>query len=397
MPERSDDKISLMGAIYRRGVVHWWKMNYCAVLSDSERLIEINQTISETSPVIKSLIFNAYHLHAMVQYARGEAVKALQEAHDLYNNYFQGANVFDRLRILYLDGYANLISAKYGDCQSAINETLEIVHAIENTFAEEIVLNIISRAEVLQGQLDAAYQHANHALKLGENNNTNYTIVNANIVLGDIAYHLENFDKALHHYRTAQIREGFSTRSIRTEDNDIRLARVLIKTGRYAEAVERLKTVLESAEKRSMNLHQTQALILLGECALEEGDYQSAQQHFSKAFEIAKSQGLKYECLWAKIDSAKLAFSRHQYDSLGQTLAELREESQSLNTPWLTLEILALTAQWVKALEKDDAPREAIGTFNAVVIELDNHTLSDPLRQDFLQASQIWKDNCRTP
>lgn len=293
--------------------------------------------------------------------------------------------------------YANLIAGNYEVCERFIDRGLEITHAIENTFVEEILLTIRARVEVNQGYLDEAYVHATHVLKMGEESNHTHTIVSANCLLGDIFFILQNYSRAMKYYRVAQIREGFEKTSIHGIENSIHLARLLSWLGPLTETKEILDHTLEITKKYGMQRLHAQSLLNSGLCDLLQGNLDLSENKFSQASTIITENGLVYEKVWLKIGFLRLALTRHQFDLAEETLNELLAESTSINTVFLTLYGLELSAQIQKKGGNATFSDGYRTKLEKLVQKIDANTQSDALREDFLNAKRLWLEGHRFP
>jgi len=395
--EYTHNKQEMGEALLRKAAFQWWKLDYNGALETANKLLSLLATIESESPRMISLAFNTHHSVGFIYYAKGNAKKALQNSEETYRKYFYKLNSFDKMRTLNMLAYANLTAGNYDICERFIDRGLEITHAIENTFVEEILLTIRARVEVIQGYLDEAYIHASEVLKMGEENNHTHTIVSANCILGDIFFNLQNYSRAMKYYRVAQIREGFSKNSIHGIENDIHLARLLSWLGPLTETKEILDKTLKVTKKSGMNQLYAQSLLNSGLCDLIDGELIRAENKFSHAFAIITENGLRYEAVWCKIGYLRLALSRHEFESAKQILDELLEESTQINSIFLTLYGLELSVQLQKNGEDSVFLDEYRAKLDEVVQRIDLHTQSDALRGDFLNAKRLWQEGHRFP
>jgi len=395
--EFTHNKQEMGEALLRKVAFQWWKLDYDNALKTAHKLLSLLETIETESPRTISLAFNTHHSMGFIYYAQGNANKALQNSEKTYRKYFSRLNSFDKMRTLNMLAYANLIAGNYEVCERFTDRGLEITHAIENTFVEEILLTIRARVEVNQGYLDEAYVHATRVLKMGEETNHTHTIVSANCLLGDIFFNLQNYSRAMKYYRVAQIREGFSKTSIHGLENNIHLARLLSWLGPLVETKEILDRTLNATKKYGMRRLYAQTLLNSGLCDLLEGNLSQTENKFSQAAPIITENGLVYEEIWLKIGYLRLALSRHQFDLAEETLNKLLEESTAINAVFLTLYGLELSAQIQKKGGNATFPDGYRTKLEKVVQKIDAHTQSDALREDFLNAKRLWLEGHRFP
>ena len=395
--EFTQNKQEMGEALLRKAAFQWWKLDFNNALETAKKLLSLIETNESESPRMVSLDFNTHHSLNFIYYAQGNAKKALQNSEKTYRKYFSKLNSFDKMRTLNMLAYANLIAGNYEVCERFIDSGLEIVHAIENSFVEEILLTIRARVEVIQGYLDKAYIHANQVLRMAEEHNHTHSIISANCILGDIYFTLQNYSLAMKHYRVAQIREGFSKISINGIENNIHLARLLSWLGPISETREILDKSLEVTKKHGMQRLYAQSLLNSGLCDLIEGNLGESENKFIQASTIITENALVYEEIWLKIGYLRLALSRHQFDLAEQILNKLLEESASINAVFLTLYGLELSSQLQKTEKGFATPAEYQERLKELVQRIEFHTQSDALREDFLNAKRLWLEGHRFP
>lgn len=382
----------LTEAFLRQGILYYWNENYEGTLKSSENMMTICNTLPTEGSYQVSYEFGAKHMAAMAYYAQGNARKALNIANEIYANYYHRLDRFSRTRSLYVLAYANLISGKYQESEQFVREALKITRALDNSFMEEILLVILSKAEVIQGYLDSAYAHASRALKLGEINQNEFTTVAANSVMGDIYFALRNYAHAIQYYRMAQVREGMTSSSLHGMRNNVRLARTLVHINQTQEAKEIILATLDITERTGMWQLYTQALLVSGICCVNERNLPTAEHKFSKAGNLADEKGLPYEKVWSKIGWAQLAMAWHQWDHAEGIIKEVIGDSLNLNMTWHALDGIKLYAQLSKLDNQRTAFEEYLPTFNTLINHAEKHCQTEPLRQDFHNAKQYWQE-----
>lgn len=395
--ESTDHREALIQALLRQGVFLWWKLNYDHAIALSKKVLTLLETCEATSPALISAEFNARHLRSMSYYAQGETHQALNGALDTYNRFYYKINPFDRIRTLNMLAYAHLISANYAKSQQYAREAIEMARALDNTFVEEILLVILSKAELTQGFLDRAYEHSQQALNLADQNNSTHTIVSANCLLGDIFSFLQNNNQALKHYRVAQVRAGFSFDFYSAIENNIRLARLLIRSDQLTEAKQILHKAIDVTQQKGMGQFNIHALLVKSTCDLVEKDIVSAEKHINRATQLADQKGLPYEKVWCKVAETRLALSRNQFDLAEELTIQIKNESLSRDMAWITLYTIGLCEQ----LQRGKTLHPALADYQIVrlslIDKLKKYSRSGPLRQDFHNTSKLWEEGQNYP
>ncbi|MDW7753794.1 MAG: AAA family ATPase, partial [Brevefilum sp.] len=300
------DNEALIKAVKRKGVISWWTMNFDEVETSANQVLEMCHDDSLNDNLRISMEFNAKHLINMMQYTHGHASLASQTAQALYNQYFHKLEPFDRLRSLYLLSYSSLISAEFEKCEHFTKKALELARPLGAGILEEINLVILSKAELIQGKLDQAYQHGLQALHLAEKANHTSMIVAVNCILGDILYAVSNVTAAAQYYRVGQIREGLSNVSFYGIENKIHLAHLLTWTGQISEARQILNKCLDYSEEFKLEQYYADEVLVCGYCDFHESKLGSAEEKFNKAIQLTEANGLLLELSLSKLSLARL-------------------------------------------------------------------------------------------
>lgn len=388
----TDHRIALANAYMRKSVLCWWKLKYEDAVKAAQQVLLISQSIEEDTPKLLSIVFHAKHVLCVVFYAQGEADKCLNLAEKIHREYMHRLDPYDRIRTLYMLGYAHLTAANYAQCAAYAQQGLDLARALNITFVEEILLYIIAKAEVIQGHLDEAFQHSTRALQLGEQYDHVHTIVTANWLLGDIFFHLNKDVESLRYYRMAQIREGYHTASLHGLENNIHLAHSLIKSGKFAEARDLLQSTQAMTQKTRMWQLYAQTLLISDYCDLIDGSHSYTEDDYFEAEEIARQKGLKYELLWCATRRAQLCLHNGHFERTQQMLKEVFEKCQELNTPWITLYALQLCKELERGYEGKDLQIDYKKIFKSLVHELEAHTQTDPLKKNFEILKKGWEE-----
>lgn len=390
--ENSDDPEALIHALFHQSLLQWWALDYEGNLDTAQRLLEVIQALPPDFDNITSHTFNAQRAISDSYYAQGEAHKAKQYGKMAYREFFNQLDTFDKLRACNSLAHANYAAGDVDDCVHFAQQALEIVQKLENTFLEGLLLVTLAKAEIVKGRLDDAYQHGTHALELAARKKKTHTIVAANTVLGDVFNIVHNISQAMQHYRIAQVREGYSSHTYNGLENNIHLARLLARTGELEEAREILGTTLWVTEQKGMMGLNIKAIVTDGALDVDEGYYDTAEEKFTNAVNMAEKRGLAYEVLWAKFRLAGLAFTQGHYDQAEHFLVDVLAQAQSRDMTMLTLHTLELAFRLMEFKSMRLTPDYIRGKFRSWSDKLDAYTQSPPLRKDFLKAIRYWEE-----
>ena len=390
--EGTEDQEALITALFHQTILKWWLLDFEFILSPANRLTQIINNLDPALSVKLSEKFSVNRMIAEAYYGLGEAEKALEIAQKTYRKFFKKLDTFDRLRALQMLAHIHFISGQIDQCAHYAQEGLKITRSLENVFIEELLLIILSKAEIVQGHLDQAYQHATKVLMLGERHQKIQTTVAANTLLGDIYAVLQIDTMALRRYRIAQVRQGFSTFSYYGLENNIHLSRFLIKSGQVAEANEIIQTTLGVTLRKGMLLLNAQALMVAGLIDIVTQNFTAAEEKFVSVIEKAEQKGFPQEALWAKYRLACLELSRQNFDRAGQYLNEVFESPESSQMALLSLSALKLIGKLPDSAKKRVYTSDLQVRFQTLVAKLEAHTQSEPLRQDFLNAQRLWRE-----
>lgn len=391
-----ENPLPLLKALLQKGTYQWWQSDYETVIETANRMIELSNKHASLVDIgyanihASFMIGHAYH-------AQGEAKKALQYAQEIYKAHFHHLAPYDRIRSYILLAYASLISGEIEKSQGIALEALKISQTLDNQFVEILLLEQLSKAELIQGFLDEAYKHANQILALAQDLNRNHAIVTGNCVLGDIFFALQNHTRALQYYRTAQKHANIKASTLHTLENNIHLARLLTWSGQLEEAREIIQSTREITDRKSMAHLQVLALLVEGLCDLIEKDLIVSEDKFLRAMTLAREKGLNYEAAWCLAGLARLEMSQHQFDKATNHIKTLIDQSQAHRYVWLSLYGLELHWQLQAATNQDIIPIDYTAMLNNVIDKVADHTQTEPLKQDFENARRRWEKGHHFP
>lgn len=389
--EAAENQEALVKALFHQVVLKWWMLDFDQILPIANRLSQITDNLDPGSPHKFSERFSVNRMIAEVYYGQGKAKKALEIAKETYRDFFNKLDTFDRLRAHNMMAYIHFITGEIDKCIYYAQEGLKITGRLENVFIEELLLIILSKAEIVQGHLDQAYQHAHRVLALGERNHKIHTTIAANTLLGDINAVLQNDTVAMRHYRIAQVRQGFSVYSYYGQDNNIHLGRLLTRIGQLAEAKEIIRSTLDVTDQKGIMLLHAQALMADGLIDMKEGNITSAEEKFVLALELAEERGMGQEVLWGKFRMAFSAFSGNRFDLAESFLVEVLDKSKSHKMHLLHKYALELASQLSQCKTLQLNSDEIRMSKQSLVDKLEAHTQSEPLREGFVKAQRIWQ------
>ena len=394
--ELTGDRIIMIEALLHLGRFQWWHNQFNKTIETNEKVLEIAETLPLDTPNLISHIFNARHGIAMSLHAKGESELTLQYAQKTFYDYFNRLNAFDRMRMYHMLSAANLIACHFDQSKAFIEQGLKISQQIDNDFTTEVLITTQVKCEVIQGQFDDAYQHAKEVLKISEKTNHTFTIINANSLVGDIFCIMQDYTNAIQYYRIAQIRAGYSDSSIYKIRNDLHLARALCLLGQIQEARELIENAKTLTIKESIGQLYVKSLLISGLCDIIDGDLDSSEGSHRAAMKLAEQKGLKYELIWSKVGLARVALSKHQFESAERLIHQVLEESRTIHAVWPMLHGLQLCSQLHKA-KKDSPIVEYQTLFQNLMSEMEENTQSDNLKQAFSQARRLWAEGHHYP
>jgi DNA-binding SARP family transcriptional activator len=382
--KEADQPKILVQALVRKATFYWWLVDYKNALQNAQEALSLSEQLDTTSPEMISTTFYARQTICMSHVAMGNAKAGLPFAQETNRLYIHKLNSFDHLRTFNMLANANFIASNYEACKDNIKKGLEIAHAIENDFTIEIFLVILSQVEFLQGYLDESYIHAVQAIAMGEKSNNLHTIVNANRTLGDVFGYLQNYTRAMKHYRVAQIRAGFSTPSSHRFENNIQMARLLIWMDELPEAKEIIEPTIQETRKYAMHHLEAKSLMISGICDYSDLDLSSAEDKFIQAKDIIEENGLLAESLWNMVGRTRIALFRGNLDVAESLIRDLLIEGTNLNMVWQNLHGLALYKQLCQARGEDSLPNNYQALYDSLLRLLESHSQSQPLKKDFI-------------
>lgn len=389
--EQVEDKRALGSAIARHALFNWYLLDFDQALSQAFQTLELSTPQDPNDMWVQSNIFNAMVLISITYYAKGYAKQALTQAEACYKDYFHKLITYHKLHTMHILAIAHALSGNYQDCVRSIEEGLQISSLSEYPNIEENYLTTRARAFVFQGNFDQAYDDAHKALKMAEEQHHNEIIVSANCILGDIFYTLRNTAQALQHYRIAQMRAGLTPNSLEGIENAISLARVMIWLRQTEESKSSIEHCLRLTQEKGMEALHARARIISGYSDIYEHAFSSAEEQFKMADDAAQKLGLKYEVLSSQMGQARLAMAGGNYalaQGLLETIIHQTQQSQLMRlnlVSWTTLVSLS-KSQKLPSLSKE-SQEKFYNTLNTI----EQHTQSEPLRENYLGARKYWE------
>jgi DNA-binding SARP family transcriptional activator/tetratricopeptide (TPR) repeat protein len=382
----------LIKTLFYQASFSWWTLNFDGVFTATDQIIKILEHPNSDLPNRVSCEFAVEVLLADTYYAQGEAARALTIAENAYHTYIDQLGTFDRLRAYHMLTYCYYIAGRVPECAFFAQEAWKIARALDNSVVETLSLINLCKAEIQQGQIDSAFQHATRALDLADRTNKIQDIVAVNTILGTIYDILHNDTQAEQHFRIAQVRQGYSFLSYSGQENNLHLGRLLTRNGQLTEAKEIIRSTLEVTEQKGMMLLHTQALLADGLIDLSEQNDVDAEHKFALAIEIAKEKGMVQEATWGKFRMAILAFSQQRYTEAESFVFEVINEAISLKLILLTKYALELAEQLANFITLQVGPDELILIKKSLVEKLMSYNETEPLRREFFSRPHLWRE-----
>lgn len=382
----------LIRALIRQGALNWWLLDYPAALgSFQEALAYLEKEPRSTST--SGLIFTARFMMGTTHYAIGDGYQAVAIGQALFEEQYHYLDPFDKIRSQLLLAYGKLMTGSYRASREACLSALEINQTEENTFIQELLLTTIAKAEVELGYLDAAYEHAQRALLLGEENHHRDAVVMANMILGDIHFNLKRYAAANHYYQIARLRNGISQTTYNGLENNLRIGYLYIRWGQLAKARKLLAETLRLTETYGIQQLSSQAHLIEGLCDLQDGNLSAAEERFGHAEEIASQYGLAGDRLWSHLLQAQLHRAREQFELAQKSLLSIVQQSQALGAVWPALQAIASIEQ-IASIQKQ--PVDVVETDRVkkrLIDHLEAYSSSGHLQRDFSFARKDWESS----
>lgn len=382
----------LIQALFYQASINWWTLNFDRVVASTDQISKVLDNPTVETPNRTSYEFAVKVLLADTYYAQGEAVRALEIAEDAYRTYFDQLDTFDRLRAYHMLTYCYYVAGRVEECTHFAQQALKIARALDNSVVETLSLINLCKAEIEQGQIDAAFQHATRALSLSEINNKIQDVVAANTIIGTVYDILHNHPQAEHHFRIAQVRQGYTFLSYSGQENNLHLGRLLTRNGQLSEAREIIRSTLEVTGQKGMMLLHVQALLADGLIDLKEDNEADAEHKFALAIEIAEEKGLVQEIIWGKFRMALLEFERQRYPEAEGFLFEVINGAIMHKMTLLTKYALELAERLANFVTLQYTPEELHSIKQALVEKLMAYNQTEHLRQDFFSSQHLWRE-----
>ena len=388
----SNNPALLIQALFYQASINWWTLNFDSVFTSIDQITTILQNPTLETPNRTSYEFAVKVLLADTFYAQGEAVRALEIAEDAYRTYFDQLDTFDRLRAYHMLTYCYYVAGRVEECTHFAQQAVKISRALDNSVVETLSLINLCKAEIEQGQIDSAFQHATQALSLSEINNKIQDVVAANTILGTIYDILHNSPQAEHYFRIAQVRQGYTFLSYSGQENNLHLGRLLTRNGQLTEAKEIIQSTLEVTGQKGMMMLHTQALLADGLIDLNENNEADAERKFALAIEIAEEKGLVQEVIWAKFRMALLEFERQRYAEAECFLFEVINDAISRKMTLLTKYALELAERLANFITLQIGPDELLSIKQSLVESLMSYNQTEPLRREFFSRQHLKRE-----
>ena len=390
--EETHHLVALIQAYSLQALFEWWTLKFDDVFTTVNRITNLAESSSLDKSFQTSAQFHAKRMMCDTYFVQGDARIALQMSQEIFEEFFSKLNSFDQWRTYNMLAHANYLGGYYKKSQEFALEGLKIAQMLQNDVVEVIALIILCKVEFLLGHLDDALQYVNRALVLAERHHKVQSIVAANMLLGDIYGFLDNTAQAIRHYRIAEVRQGYSFESFFGIENNIHLARFLMHDGEVAEARELIETILVETEQKNLMSFHAQALMIDGLIELKEGKISVADQKFSSAVVLAEQKGFDQDTMWGKFRIAQMAIQQEQYDLAEELIIKVLAFSRSRDLLMLQKYALELAGQLSKKKPLWQPLEKLQSEYKQLVEKLEANTQSEPLRQEFLNAQNLWRE-----
>lgn len=382
----------LIRTLYYRATFQWWTLDIEGVLTSKEKMKLALEEVPVDDPNRKSLQFLILALQGNIDYAKGNTKSFLSVSEEINREYFDDVGVYDRLLIYYNLSRSNYLAGNISECISFANEAVKMSQALENKYHEIFNLNNLSKYELIYGYLDEAYKHANMALNLAESVNNLQEAASASTLLGDLHGFLNNYPQAFHHYRIAQIRQGYSFQQFNALENHIHLARWLTRNNQLPEAKQIIKECLKVTEQKGISPLYLQALMADGLIDIKEKQVVLAKSKFEEAIEHAEKKDLAMDICWGKIRLVQLAIEEKNYIKAEELLNDILDFASEKNLITILKQAFVLAADLYKNNALQMSLKDLQSIYGNFIVRLEAHTQSEPLRKLFLKVHTDWQN-----
>jgi len=370
-------------AYFFQALLEWWTLEPEKVHVSGDRIMELINRNKFDLSYKTSAEFLARRMKCDSIIVQGEAKRALEMAQEIDQQFFDQLNTFDQLRAYNMLSNAYYIAGFYNSSLEYAEEGLNIAQVLDNAIVEILALLILCKSEIMLGYLDEAYQHAARALHLAEKYHKTQFIVSANTMLGEISVLLSDNNQAMHHFRIAQIRQGYSFQSYYGLENNIHLARLLVSKGECDEARALIAKTLVVVEEKGLKSYHVEALITESLIYVEEGDFKAAEINLLKALNIAEENGLVQEVAWAKFRLAWVAHFQGNYEQVEEPLVSVLSISRSREMVILNKLALELAFNLSGRQSFGIQLEQLAADHQALVAKLNSHTRSEAIRERY--------------
>ena len=273
----------------------------------------------------------AYFMIGQFDQAQSSYLKALDQARKVGNKYVISGSS---------DGIAELFAAQ-GRLGAALNAQQDAVKNAQQmeqqsgTFGAEVqadyahILNQLGRGQEAQKTLDES---------LGVARSAHNDVLVAKVLNfeGENLYYRGDFKSARPLFERAQQSAAKAKERIQSLNARLNLAKVSIKEGHAAAAVNTLKGLRKEADSLAVKYIATQCSIALGEALLNSKDYSHAQDELQSAVRKSEDLGMKsllpeghYLLSQALRKNGSKADADRHLQQAAQLVEEMRQESKS--------------------------------------------------------------------
>ena len=315
------------------GLINFQIAKYDDALMYQQRAVDLLQRLNMPTDLANNLnnLGNTYARIGQFDPALNSYLQALEQARKVGGK-AQIAAISDSMAELFL------IQGRYGAALKAQQESVNNAQLLEQqsgTFVAESqadyanVLNRLGRAAEAQKTLDESLGAARSA----QNDALAAKILNFE---GEGFYYRGDFKSARPLFERAQQSAAKAKDRIQTLTARLNLARVSVKEGHAATAVNTLKSLFKEADSLGVKYPATECSIALGEALLASNDYAHAQDVLESAVRKSEDLGMKsllpeahYLLSQALRKKGNISDADRHLQQAGQYVEQMRQESQS--------------------------------------------------------------------
>lgn len=238
------------------------------------------------------------------------ASDAFQKAESIYQSLGSPEGVTE---VFYQRGFLLLDQVKLAEAKAQLDNALNRTKATGNLYQQIRVLQALSNAAALDGDIAQAKQQATEAIQLARDNGVENQVTSGLIWLGNALLLRGDYDDAEKYYQQGldlaqrdklRLNEAWARRQLGS------LRSLQHKTD---EALPHLEQALAFYQQGSYQHWTSLTLILLGRVQRDKGDYEAALKSFNELLQLAERLGDQVKVALAHVDIGNVLSYQERY------------------------------------------------------------------------------------